>query len=131
MARTGKGDSTVFVVERTKPGLKIGKKENKLCIRASETSEIILDNCVLDESCMLGNEGEGFIQAMKILDGGRISIAALSLGISKGAYQASLNYSKERNQFGKPISKFQAISFKLAEMATELRFVNQFIELAI
>ncbi len=118
MARTGeKGDShgiSVFVVERSNPGLKFGKKENKLGMRASETSEIILDNCVLDESCMLGKEGEGFIQAMKILDGGRISIAALSLGISKGAYQASLNYSKERNQFGKPISKFQAISFKLA-----------------
>ena len=131
MARTGeKGDShgiSVFVVERSNPGLKFGKKENKLGMRASETSEIILDNCVLDESCMLGKEGEGFIQAMKILDGGRISIAALSLGISKGAYQASLNYSKERNQFGKPISKFQAVSFKLAEMATEIEVCENLI----
>ena len=124
MTRTGeKGDSrgiSVFVVDRNNPGVKSGKKENKLGMRASETSEIIFDNCEIDQSSLIGQEGQGFIQAMKVLDGGRISIAALALGISKGAYCASLNYSKDRKQFGKSISNFQAISFKLADMHTEI-----------
>lgn len=124
IARTGaKGDShgmTAFVVEKGTPGFSSGKKENKLGMRASETAELIFDGCVLEESAVLGQIGDGFIQSMKILDGGRISIGALSLGISKGAYQAALQYSKERHQFGKPISAFQGISFKLANMATEI-----------
>ena len=124
MVRTGDvGDSrgiSAFVVDTNNPGFKSGRKENKLGMRASETSEVIFDNCKVHQSDMLGKEGDGFIQAMKVLDGGRISIAALSLGISKGAYLASLRYSKEREQFGKPISKFQAISFKLADMRTEI-----------
>jgi len=124
IARTGeKGDShgmTAFVIEKGTPGFSSGKKEDKLGMRASETAELIFDNCVLEESAVLGQVGEGFIQSMKILDGGRISIGALSLGIAKGAYQAALQYSKERHQFGKPISAFQGISFKLADMATEI-----------
>ena len=124
MARTGeKGDSrgiSVFVVDRNNPGVKSGKKENKLGMRASETSEIIFNNCEIDQSSLIGQEGQGFIQAMKVLDGGRISIAALALGISKGAYFASLSYSKDRKQFGKSISNFQAIYFKLADMYTEI-----------
>ncbi len=112
---------TAFVVERGTPGFTAGKKENKLGMRASETAEMIFDNCRVHKSQMLGKEGEGFIQAMKILDGGRISIAALSLGIAKGAYEASVKYAKEREQFGKPISRFQAISFKLADMATKIQ----------
>lgn len=111
---------TAFVVERGTPGFFAGKKENKLGMRASETAEMIFDNCRLHKSQMLGNEGEGFIQSMKILDGGRISIAALSLGIAKGAYEASVRYAKERHQFGQPIANFQAISFKLADMATTI-----------
>lgn len=111
---------TAFVVERGTPGFNAGKKENKLGMRASETAEMIFDNCRVHKSQMLGNEGEGFIQAMKILDGGRISIAALSLGIAKGAFNAALRYSKEREQFGQPISKFQGISFKLADMGTQI-----------
>jgi acyl-CoA dehydrogenase len=111
---------TAFVVERGTPGFKAGKKENKLGMRASETAEMIFDNCRIHESQMLGKEGEGFIQSMKILDGGRISIAALSLGIAKGAYEASVKYAKERQQFGKPIAEFQGISFKLADMATKI-----------
>ena len=101
-------------------GLSAGKKENKLGMRASETAEMIFDECILDDSNRIGNVGDGFKQSMKILDGGRISIAALSLGIAKGAYEAALKYSNERIQFGKPISSFQAISFKLAEIATEI-----------
>ncbi len=124
IVRTGeKGDShgmTAFIIEKGTPGFKSGKKENKLGMRASETAELIFENCKVHKSQMLGNEGEGFIQAMKILDGGRISIAALSCGIARGAYECALKYSKEREQFGKPISTFQAISFKLADMATEL-----------
>ena len=124
IARTGsKGDShamTAFVIEKGTPGMSSGKKEDKLGMRASETAELIFDNCRIPESNMLGNIGEGFFQAMKVLDGGRISIAALSLGISKGAFQAALKYSKEREQFGKPISGFQAIAFKLADMETEI-----------
>jgi alkylation response protein AidB-like acyl-CoA dehydrogenase len=111
---------TAFIVERGTPGFSGGKKENKLGMRCSETAELIFDNCRVHKSQILGNVGEGFIQAMKVLDGGRISIAALSLGIAKGAYEAALKYSKEREQFGKPISNFQAIAFKLADMATEI-----------
>lgn len=124
IVRTGeKGDSrgmTAFVVEKGTPGFSSGKKENKLGMRASETAELIFDNCRVPDANRLGEVGEGFIQAMKILDGGRISIGALALGIGKGAYEASLKYSKERHQFGKPISAFQAIGFKLADMATEI-----------
>jgi len=111
---------TAFVVERVNPGLKAGKKEDKLGMRASETAEVILEDCRVPESAVLGNVGDGFIQAMKVLDGGRISIASLGLGIAKGAYDASLKYAKEREQFGKPIAKFQGISFKLADMATKI-----------
>ncbi len=111
---------TAFVVERGTPGFSAGKKENKLGMRASETAELVFENCRVPEANILGQIGEGFIQAMKVLDGGRISIAALSVGIAKGAYEAALQYSKEREQFGKPISNFQAISFKLADMATEI-----------
>ena len=124
IARTGeKGDSrgmTAFVVERGTKGFSSGKKEDKLGMRASETAELIFDQCRIPDANRLGPVGEGFIQSMKILDGGRISIGALSLGIAKGAYEAALKYSKERVQFGKPISQFQAISFKLADMATEI-----------
>lgn len=124
IVRTGeKGDShgmTAFIIEKGTPGFSSGKKENKLGMRASETAELIFQDCRVHKSQMLGKVGEGFIQAMKVLDGGRISIAAVSLGIAKGAYEAALKYSKERNQFGKPISAFQAIAFKLADMATEI-----------
>ena len=124
IARTGeKGDSrgmTAFVIEKGTQGLTSGKKEDKLGMRASETAELIFENCRISNDNVLGNVGDGFIQAMKVLDGGRISIAALSLGIAKGAYNAALQYSKERVQFGKPISHFQAIAFKLADMATEI-----------
>lgn len=112
---------TAFIIERDFEGFKGGKKENKLGMRASETAELIFDNCRVSKDQMLGDEGQGFVQAMKILDGGRISIAALSLGIAKGAYEASVKYSKEREQFGKPISKFQGISFKLADMHTKIQ----------
>lgn len=112
---------TAFAIERGTPGFSAGKKENKLGMRASETTELIFNNCRVHKSQILGKEGEGFIQAMKVLDGGRISIAALSLGIAKGAYEAAVKYSQERHQFGKPISKFQAISFKLADMATKIQ----------
>jgi alkylation response protein AidB-like acyl-CoA dehydrogenase len=111
---------TAFIVERGTPGFTAGKKENKLGMRASETAELIFDNCRVHKSQMLGKEGEGFIQSMKILDGGRISIAALSLGIAKGAYEAALKYAQERQQFGKPIMKFQGVSFKIADMATQI-----------
>lgn len=124
IVRTGeKGDSkgmSAFIIEKGTPGFKSGKKENKLGMRASETAELIFDNCRVHKSQMLGNEGEGFVQAMKVLDGGRISIAALSVGIAKGALDAAVKYSKEREQFGKPISQFQGIAFKLATMATEV-----------
>lgn len=111
---------TAFVVERGTPGFSGGKKENKLGMRSSETAELIFENCRVHKSQILGEVGQGFRQAMKILDGGRISIAALSLGIAKGAYEASIKYAKEREQFGQPIANFQAISFKLADMATEI-----------
>lgn len=124
LARTGELlDSrgiTAFVVERDTPGFKAGKKENKLGMRASETAEMVFDNCRVPKENILGEVGEGFIQAMKVLDGGRISIAALSIGIAKGAYKAAKQYSQEREQFGQPISKFQAIAFKLADMATKI-----------
>jgi alkylation response protein AidB-like acyl-CoA dehydrogenase len=124
IVRTGeKGDSkgmTAFVFEKGMSGFASGKKENKLGMRASETAELVFDNCRVPDANRLGEIGEGFIQAMKILDGGRISIGALSLGIAKGAYEAALKYSKERYQFGQPISNFQGISFKLADMATEI-----------
>ena len=124
IARNGeRGDSrsmTAFVVEKGTPGFYAGKKENKLGMRASETAEMIFEECVIPDENRLGPIGDGFIQSMKILDGGRISIAALSLGIAKGAYNASLSYSKERRQFGKPIASFQGISFKLADMVTEI-----------
>lgn len=124
IVRTGeKGDShgmSAFIIEKGTPGFSGGRKENKLGMRASETTELIFENCKVPHENMLGNEGDGFIQAMKVLDGGRISIAALSLGVAKGAYEAALKYSQEREQFGKPISKFQAIAFKLADMATEI-----------
>ncbi len=111
---------TAFVIERGNPGLKAGKKENKLGMRASETAEVIFEDCRVPEENILGEVGEGFQQAMKILDGGRISIAALSLGIAKGAFDASVKYAKEREQFGQPIANFQAIAFKLADMATRI-----------
>lgn len=124
IARTGEPlDSrgmTAFIIEHGTPGFKAGKKENKLGMRASETAELIFDNCKVHESQVIGEVGEGFVQALKILDGGRISIAALSLGIAKGAFEAATKYSQEREQFGKPIASFQAISFKLAEMATKI-----------
>jgi len=124
IVRTGeKGDSkgmSAFIIEKGTPGFKSGKKENKLGMRASETAELIFTDCRVHKDQMLGKEGEGFVQAMKVLDGGRISIAALSLGIAKGAFDAAVKYSKEREQFGKPISQFQAIAFKLADMATEI-----------
>ena len=124
LARTGeprsKNNVTAFIVEKGTPGFTSGKKENKLGMRASETAELIFDNCRISDDQRMGNVGEGFIQAMKILDGGRISIAALSLGIAKGAYEAALKYSKERQQFDQPISNFQAIAFKLADMATQI-----------
>jgi len=124
IVRTGQpGDSrgmTAFIIDKSQPGVYAGKKENKLGMRASETTEVIFDNYRIHQSAMLGQEGEGFIQAMKVLDGGRISIAALGLGIAKGAYAASVTYAQQRHQFGKPIASFQAISFKLADMATKI-----------
>lgn len=124
VVRTGeKGDSrgmTSFVIEKGTPGFSSGKKEDKMGMRASETAELIFDNCRVHKDNILGEVGEGFIQALKVLDGGRISIGALALGISKGAYEAALKYSKEREQFGRPISDFQAIGFKLADMLTEI-----------
>jgi alkylation response protein AidB-like acyl-CoA dehydrogenase len=124
VARTGeKGDSrgvSAFIVEKGTPGFSSGKKENKMGMRASETTELIFDNCRIPADNLIGIKGEGFIQAMQVLDGGRISIGALALGIAKGAYDAAVKYSKEREQFGKPISQFQAIAFKLADMAVKI-----------
>ena len=124
IVRTGeKGDShgmSAFIIEKGTPGFMSGKKENKLGMRASETAELIFNNCRVHKDQLIGKEGEGFQQAMQILDGGRISIGSLGLGIAKGAYEAALQYSKEREQFGQPISKFQAIAFKLADMATDI-----------
>lgn len=124
IVRTGEpGDSrgmTAFIIEKGTPGFTSGKKENKLGMRASETAELIFSDCRIHKSQMLGKEGEGFIQAMKILDGGRISIASLSLGIAMGAFEAALKYAKERHQFNKPIAEFQGIAFKLSDMATKI-----------
>ncbi len=124
IARTGeKGDSkgmSAFIVEKGTPGFSAGKKENKMGMRASETCELIFDNCRIPAENLIGEKGKGFQQAMQILDGGRISIGALALGIAKGAFEASVKYAKEREQFGKPIAQFQAISFKLADMATQI-----------
>ena len=124
VCRTGesrtRNNSTTFVVERGTKGFGAGKKENKLGMRASETTEMIFDECRIPDSNRLGEVGDGFKQSMKVLDGGRISIASLSLGIAKGAYEAAIKYSKERHQFDQPISNFQGISFKLADMATEI-----------
>ena len=124
VCRTGepraKNNSTAFVVEKGTAGFSAGKKENKLGMRASETAEMIFENCRIPDANRLGEVGDGFKQAMKVLDGGRISIASLSLGIAKGAYEAALQYSQERHQFDQPISNFQGVSFKLADMATEI-----------
>ncbi|MCR6720462.1 MAG: acyl-CoA dehydrogenase [Chitinophagaceae bacterium] len=124
ICRTGeprtRNNSTAFVVERGTPGFSAGKKENKLGMRASETAEMVFDNCRIPDSQRLGPVGDGFKQAMVVLDGGRISIASLSLGIAKGAYEAAVKYAQERHQFDKPIASFQAIAFKLADMATEI-----------
>jgi alkylation response protein AidB-like acyl-CoA dehydrogenase len=124
IARTGElGDSkgmSSFIVERGTAGFSSGKKENKLGMRASETAELIFNDCRIHKSQMLGRLGDGFVQAMKVLEGGRISIASLGLGIAIGAYEAALHYSKERHQFNQPISKFQGIAFKLADMATKI-----------
>lgn len=124
IVRTGQvGDShgmTAFIVEKGTPGFSAGKKENKLGMRASETAELIFNDCRIHKSQMIGKEGDGFVQSLKVLDGGRISIAALSLGIAMGAFEAALKYSKERHQFNQPISAFQGISFKLADMATKI-----------
>ena len=124
IVRTGeKGDShgmTAFIIEKGTPGFSGGKKEDKLGMRASETAGLFFDNCRVPASNVLGKVGDGFVQSMKVLDGGRISIGALALGIGRGALEAATKYSKEREQFGKPISQFQGVSFKLADMATEL-----------
>lgn len=134
MVRTGdKGSSSgisAIVIEKGTPGFTHGKKENKLGMRASETTELIFDNCRVPKENLLGNEGDGFRQAMMVLDGGRISIAALALGIAKGAFEAAVSYSKERHQFGQPISNFQGISFKLADMATEIEAAELLIRQA-
>jgi alkylation response protein AidB-like acyl-CoA dehydrogenase len=134
VCRTGepraKNNSTTFIVERGTPGFMAGKKENKLGMRASETCEMIFDNCIVSDDQRMGEVGDGFKQAMKILDGGRISIAALSLGIAKGAYEASLLYAKERHQFDQPIANFQGISFKLADMATKIECAELLINQA-
>lgn len=134
IARTGEprtsGNATAFVVERGTPGFAAGKKENKLGMRASETAEMIFDNCRIPDSQRLGEVGDGFRQSLKILDGGRISIAALAQGIARGAFEASVQYSKERHQFDQPISNFQGISFKLADMATEIAAAELLIQQA-
>ena len=132
--RTGdKGDKhgmTAFAIEKGTAGFSSGKKENKLGMRASETAELVFDNCWISDDNRIGDIGEGFIQSLKILDGGRISIAALSLGIARGAYEAALQYSKERVQFGKPIHSFQGVSFKLADMATKIEAAELLIQKA-
>ncbi|QJW91313.1 acyl-CoA dehydrogenase [Spirosoma taeanense] len=124
IARTGEPNTsrnaTAFVIERGTAGFSGGRKEDKLGMRASETAEMIFQDCRIPDSQRLGEVGDGFVQSLKVLDGGRISIAALSLGIAYGAYDAALAYSQERQQFGQPIASFQAIAFKLADMATEI-----------
>ena len=134
ICRTGepraKNNSTAVILERGTAGFSAGKKENKLGMRASETAEMIFDNCIIPDENRLGEVGDGFKQAMKILDGGRISIAALSLGIAKGAYEASVKYAKERHQFDQPIANFQGIAFKLADMATKIECAELLINQA-
>ncbi|HNU87152.1 MAG TPA: acyl-CoA dehydrogenase family protein [Ferruginibacter sp.] len=134
ICRTGeprtKDNATAFIVERGTPGFSGGKKENKLGMRASETAEMIFDNCRIPDANRIGEIGHGFKQSMKVLDGGRISIAALGLGIARGAYEASIQYSKERQQFDQPIANFQGISFKLADMATEIEAADLLIKQA-
>ncbi|HMW27086.1 MAG TPA: acyl-CoA dehydrogenase family protein, partial [Ferruginibacter sp.] len=134
ICRTGeprtKDNATAFIVERGTPGFSGGKKENKLGMRASETAEMIFDNCRIPDANRIGEIGQGFKQSMKVLDGGRISIAALGLGIARGAYDAALQYSKERYQFDQPIANFQGISFKLADMATEIEAAELLIQQA-
>ncbi len=131
LARTGeprtKSNVTAFIVEHGTPGFSAGKKENKLGMRASETTELVFDNCRISDAQRMGEVGDGFRQAMQVLDGGRISIAALALGIAKGAYEAALKYSKEREQFDQPIANFQAISFKLADMYTKIQAAEALI----
>lgn len=131
LCRTGepraKNNITAFIVERGTPGFSAGKKENKLGMRASETAELVFDNCRISDAQRMGEIGEGFKQSMKILDGGRISIAALALGMAKGAYEAALKYSKERHQFDQPISNFQAIAFKLADMLVKIEAAEALI----
>jgi hypothetical protein len=135
IARTGeprtKNNSTAFVLTKDTPGFRPGKKEDKMGMRCSETAELIFEDCRIPDAQRIGEVGEGFKQALNILDGGRISIAALSLGIAKGAFEAALKYSKEREQFGKPISSFQGISFKLAEMATKIEAAELLINNAV
>lgn len=135
MTRTGdsrtKNNSTAFIVDRNTAGFLAGKKENKLGMRASETAEMVFQDMRISDTQRLGEVGDGFKQALSILDGGRISIAALSLGIARGAFEAALKYSKEREQFGKPISSFQGISFKLADMATEIEAAELLIMNAV
>ena len=134
VCRTGepraKDNSTAFIVERGVSGFSGGKKENKLGMRASETAEMIFDNCIIPDTQRMGEVGAGFKQAMKVLDGGRISIAALGLGIARGAYEASLQYAKERYQFDQPIANFQGVSFKLADMATKIEAAQLLIDQA-
>lgn len=134
LARTGeprtRNNVTAFIVDKGTPGFSAGKKENKLGMRASETTELVFDNCRISDSQRMGEVGSGFPQAMKVLDGGRISIAALALGIAKGAYEASVKYSKEREQFGQPISNFQAIAFKLADMYAKIEAAEALIHQA-
>jgi len=131
ICRTGeprsKSNATAFIVEKGTPGFSGGKKENKLGMRASETAEMVFENCVVSDTCRIGEVGDGFRQSLKVLDGGRISIASLALGIARGAYEAALKYSQERHQFDQPISSFQAISFKLADMATEIEAADLLI----
>ncbi|MEP7132834.1 MAG: acyl-CoA dehydrogenase family protein, partial [Acidobacteriota bacterium] len=116
----GRHGISAFIVELDNPGIRVGKKENKLGMRASDTCTLVMEDCRVPAENLLGKEGSGFIDSMKILDGGRISIAALSIGIARGAYEASLKYAKERRQFGRPIAEFEAIQFFLADMATEI-----------
>ena len=134
ICRTGepraKDNSTAFIIERGTAGFSAGKKEDKLGMRASETTEMVFDNCRIPDAQRMGEVGQGFKQAMKVLDGGRISIAALSAGIARGAYEAALAYSKERQQFDKPISEFQGIAFKLADMATKIEMAELLIQQA-
>ncbi len=130
MTNPRKKEISAFIVERERPGLSIGKKENKLGMRASDTASILLDDCRIPVNSLLGQEGSAFRDCMKVLDGGRISIAALGVGIAQGAYENALRYAKEREQFGKSIAQFQAIRFKLADMATEIEAARLLTERA-